>query len=179
MEMFELRKGEWDRDVLDFAPERTLSFGAEGWDPERTDVDLLVMEDVEEDDLKAVIERPVWKGLKALRLKAFRLEDRAMAVLGMEGAFADLQHLDLHACYRVADYTLAALAGAAPRLKSLCIDWSEVTDVGLMTLLRDDGPALDHLRGIHLKNVTRRGLMVVHQSTRVGNAHLTAPAEPT
>jgi hypothetical protein len=179
METLQVRKGAWQCDPAswgDIDPARTVDIGEGDWDPNRTDVELLIADDVDEDYIPTLVTQPVWKGLKAVRIKSFSLDDKAVAVMAMEGAFANIEHLNLHACYQVGDYTLAALAQSAPKLRSLCIDWSNVSDVGLHALLREGGPPLEVIHGIHLKRVTEKGLLVVHNS-RVPSAYVTAPVE--
>lgn len=176
--MLVLNKGTDDHEEAwqPFEP-RTVSWGSDAWHPDGCDVDVLVMDDVEEDDVRAVVERPAWKGLKGARIKAHGLSDDVMAALAARGAFRHLLHLDLGSCYAVGDRTMAALAREAPALESLRVDWTAVTDAGLGAILAEGGPPLRRVRGVHLKYVTEQGLLAAYAAP-VPNQWLSAPAEP-
>jgi len=136
----------------------------------------LVHELVDDDEIEGVLEQiGAASSPTSLRLEANTLEDERFAMFLESADLSSLETLDLSNCYGLGDLTAASLAiGEFPNLRRVCLNWSGVTDKGLFVLAKHRGNQLEYLQGIHLKDASKQGLLLLHSSP-LENAYVSVP----
>ncbi len=119
-------------------------------------------EDPREEQLRSLVQSPMFKGVEYLDLRRNFREpgDEEMARIIASGGAAGLRFLNLDNCYWAGDATLRAIgSGAMPRLEALALGSNGITDEGLAALADESKtPALKRVQGMFLDKISDDGV---------------------